>query len=375
MNHQDTTHTQARASQELLLDPSAAEHSRTLTPAGAELLPSASACSVSIGVVRGLVEAVERAGVSRSRFLAAASLPSDLLDALEARIPLAQIQQLCELAVSETCDPALGLHWAGWLSERMFVPVSHLIAHSKSLRHGFELLAQFFPLLCDHAAYRVVETDQQVVVQRLNGPGESTCYRRFNAEIMVGGFWRLIATFSGFAVPGHACFEHAPPPEQAEYQQFFGRAVAFEQRFTGVVFDRALLDASAPQKDEGVLEALQQVAERRMLRINRSAPYALRVRELVVSGFREGTDMQRTARALDMSARSLRRHLLAEGKSYNDVINEALSIVATRLLRDDRRTIQEVAYELGFSEMSAFYRAFKRWTGTTPRAWREQQRV
>jgi AraC-like DNA-binding protein len=71
-----------------------------------------------------------------------------------------------------------------------------------------------------------------------------------------------------------------------------------------------------------------------------------------------------------MSVRSLRRQLEAEGKSFGDVHDEALANVAQRLLRDRRRTVQQVAFEMGFSDPSAFHRAFKRWTGTTPKAYR-----
>lgn len=90
-------------------------------------------------------------------------------------------------------------------------------------------------------------------------------------------------------------------------------------------------------------------------------------------GFPHRTDMQSVARALDISVRSLRRRLEAEGKSYNDILNEALATVAKHLLNDPRRTIQEVAYDMGFSDPSTFHRAFKRWTGVTPSAYRESQ--
>jgi AraC-like DNA-binding protein len=63
----------------------------------------------------------------------------------------------------------------------------------------------------------------------------------------------------------------------------------------------------------------------------------------------------------------------AEGKSYNTVEKDALAIVARRLLRDEQRSIQEAAYEMGFSDTTAFHRAFKRWTGTTPSAYQESR--
>jgi hypothetical protein len=168
--------------------PPLGEPSATMTPQGTALPGNAVESKASVGVVRGLVEAIERAEVERERFAAAAGLRLDELGGAEARVSVAELQRLCALAVELSDDPLLGLHWAGWLTERMFVPVSHLIAHSKSLRQGFELLAQYLPLLCDHVAYRIFEGEDEVVLQRLPLPDESPLFRQFSSEIMVGGF-------------------------------------------------------------------------------------------------------------------------------------------------------------------------------------------
>jgi AraC-like DNA-binding protein len=140
------------------------------------------------------------------------------------------------------------------------------------------------------------------------------------------------------------------------------------------VFDRALLDTASPHNDQDVHEALRAVAERRMSRLAEHAPYALRVRELLLQrGCRERIDMPTVACSLGLSERSLRRRLAAEGRSYSDVENAVFAIVAKHLLGDRQRTIQETAYEMGFSDTTAFHRAFKRWTGTTPSAYRESR--
>lgn len=81
-------------------------------------------------------------------------------------------------------------------------------------------------------------------------------------------------------------------------------------------------------------------------------------------------DMPAVARALGLSARSLRRRLIEEGTTFREVVDSALGTLARRLVSDEERAIEDAAYAMGFSHPSAFHRAFKRWTGATPAALR-----
>jgi AraC-like DNA-binding protein len=332
------------------------------------------ASTVSVRVVLGLIEAVEQSGIARAQFLRAAQLAPEQLKAIEARLPRSTVYRLSELAMDLTNDPAFGLHWAERLSEGTFVPISHLIAHSASLRRGFASLAEFYRLLSDHAGYQLVEQGDKVTVRVTHLGGESVRLQRFNSEMMVVGFFRLLRNVCMHARPDCVSFAYAAPDYQAEYARVFEQEIRFDQPFTGIVFDRALFDAPAPHQDDDVHEALQALAKRRLLRITQRTSYAERVREhLVQHGSEPGTGMESVAHALGMSVRSLRRRLAAEGQAYADLVNEALAIVAKHMLRDKQRTIQETAFEMGFADTSSFHRAFKRWTGTTPGAYQEAQ--
>jgi AraC-like DNA-binding protein len=329
--------------------------------------------TVSIRVVRGLVAALELHGVPRSVFLESAQLCEEQLASAEARFTRAEVYRLCELAIDMTADPALGLHWAEKQPGCTFNPLSDLITHAPTLRHGLDALCHFHPLLSDDASFQLSESADKATFRCSHLSGAPPRVQRFASEMFVLGHFQLLRSFDVDARVERASFEYAAPSYHAEYTRVFEGAELFEQPITGIVFDRALLDAPSPYKDEDMYDALRAIAERHMLHTQR-ASFALRVRELLVRQRSTGRGEMRTvARALGLSVRSLRRRLVAEGVSYTSVANDALAMVAKHYLVDEQYSIQQTAYEMGFSDPRAFHRAFKSWTGMTPDAFRNSR--
>jgi AraC-like DNA-binding protein len=322
--------------------------------------------SMSLLIVRGLVEAVEQVGVSRTELLRIAQLDPTDLDYEEACVPRSVVYRLCERAMELTGDPAFGLHWIEHLCAAAFNPVSHLVAHAANLRQGLESLHRFHRLLNDQPSFRLFEHDDKVTVECFNLGGASLGMQRVASEMLVFGIVRLIRSFCPQARVDDVSFAYPAPEYHGEYTRLLALVPLFGQLQTRIVFDRALMNASSLHKDEDVHEALRAIAERRILRLIEHAPFTLRVRDLLVEQGPTHPDMDRIARALGLSKRSLRRRLVSEGSSYKAIVKEALAIVAKRYLREKRLTIQETAYEMGFADSSTFHRAFKRWTGNTP---------
>jgi AraC-like DNA-binding protein len=98
---------------------------------------------------------------------------------------------------------------------------------------------------------------------------------------------------------------------------------------------------------------------------------ASRVREVLLHRHPpQRIDLRSTCRLLGVHERTLRRHLAAEGTSFAAIVSDTLLVVAKRYLIDERRTIRETAADLGFADKASFHRAFKRWTGMTPKSYR-----
>lgn len=328
--------------------------------------------SVSVIAVRALLDAVGHMGGPRADLLRELGGLAESLHNDEARVPLAELCRVCELALDLTGDSALGLHWAEQVRPVAFAPVSHMIAHAPSLRNAFALLSRFGQLFSDQPFVTLTEGPDVAVVRACDWMAVSPRLQAFSAEVILGGITKMLRAMFGEADVLGVSLAYAAPSHAAEYERVFETVVRFDQPFSGLLLRRARLDHPAPHVDTDVQLALEAIAERRLERVTRHVSYSFAVREILRRNMPDRISMVAVARSLGLSVRSLRRQLAADGTSFRRLEYAVFESISKSLLRDRQRTIQEVAYELGFSDVTTFHRAFKRWTGVTPGDFRER---
>jgi AraC-like DNA-binding protein len=328
--------------------------------------------SVSILVARALVEAVEGAHFDVSEFLAAARFDPKRLEEVDGRLQQTEYDSLVERALDFTGDGALGLRMGVAAKSLSYSLPVHVVFQAPSLREGLKVAAQYYRLFTDERPWIIEEGAQAVSIKVTGATGSPRC-RRFGAEVAVSAIHRMIQHFAPLARPQFAAFEFPAPSHRSEYTLVFGGRERFEQPFTGIVIDPAVMDERQSNRDDELHALLQGQAAKRLAELDRAASYAAKVREYVTTIPERAHDTASIARALGISPRSLRRRLFEEGVTFRDVVERALASLATRLLVDEGKTIQEAANVMSFSEPSAFCRAFKRWTGSTPTQYQSAQ--
>lgn len=170
-------------------------------------------------------------------------------------------------------------------------------------------------------------------------------------------------------------FAHPRPDDVRPYEAFFGCEVLFGQPEPGVRCGIELLAMPLRSPDRALISLLEQHADALLARLPRQEEIVARLRKAISDALRDGEpDIEKISATLSCSSRTLQRRLLAAGTSFRAELNLVRHELASAYLRDPRLQIVEIALLLGYSEHSAFTRAFREWTGSTPQEARQRLR-
>jgi AraC-like DNA-binding protein len=320
-------------------------------------------------VVARLLELAVAAGMDRGTLLAITGLAeADLADG-DARIPYSIVVALWEAAGAHTGDPDLGLHWSAGLQTRDWGLVGYAMSFSDTLGAALGRLERYCRILTDSAEFslerlgdqHVAATDTAVTL----GCRPSIDYR-LGAVLR---FSRMITRVD--VIPVEARFTYPQPASILVHRELFRCPLSFGQTQSRVVLHARDLELPIPRGDETLAGYLSEHTEAVRRSLITGTSVRERVRTAVWGSLSEGKPtLRQVAKALEMSHRSLQRHLANEGTSLNREVDDIRKRVALAALKDRRHSVEEVAFFLGYAEPSTFFRSFRRWTGTTPHRYR-----
>ena len=166
-------------------------------------------------------------------------------------------------------------------------------------------------------------------------------------------------------------FNYKTPGDISEYDRIFRCPIKFEADKNALLFDTKFLDYPIQQPNKELLNLFEKQAQKTLKALTKQESFSEKVSSLYIKLLQEKPpSIEEVARSLKISVRKLQMHLENEGTSYKDLLNNIRRELAFGYLSDKQISIAEISYLLGFSEPSAFHRAFKRWTGNTPGQYR-----
>lgn len=319
-----------------------------------------------------IVQAVSARGVEPRALAQKARFDLDRASDPDARIPLEVETLLWEEASAACSDAAFGLHAAETVRPGAFDVLDYAVRTAPTLRASLDRAARYNRLLHDAAVFTVRDVGEVTRVEHglaLAGATQS----RHAAEFTLATFVVIGAQMLGAPVRARAVeFRHAAPDGSVvgEHERIFSTTPRFSAAVNAIELDRELVQQPLPSADPALWRVIERHAEALLAaRPDPAESVQQRVRKHLASalGASEGdATLAAMAERLHMSERSLQRRLAEEGASFDALLEDLRRELALRYLGDPKIAIAEVAYLLGYSEPSAFHRAFKRWTGKTP---------
>jgi AraC-like DNA-binding protein len=325
---------------------------------------------VSTILARALIEAVEASAVPLEDFLRAAGVSVDQFESSYGFIEVSELDRLIQHAVAISGDAAFGLHWIERSAMMKFDLLATATAYAPTLRAALSCVLRFQTLLSERAELALIERERSVLL-RFTPVTSTELSARVRAELGISGLVRLMRHVRApEAAVLRVAFAHGAPSYAAEYTRLLGPRVRFAQAYSGIEIDAAWLDRPVHHANVELYQLLTLQAREVLTRSQARVGYADQLRDLLRRLSPRLPDMREAARALALSERSLRCRLAEEGCSYATILCEQRQQRAQQLLAASARPIRQIAADVGFTSCAAFFRAFKRWTGESPAAYR-----
>jgi AraC-like DNA-binding protein len=276
-------------------------------------------------------------------------------------------------AVELSGDPCIGLH----LGEEMPVYkgqiLEYLFLSSQTFGDGLRRVLNYQRLISDALHGQVTETPSPCLTSYFSEHQHATSHL---AEAMVLGLIKgFQAVTDGTFKPEKIVFNHPPNTDIAEYQRIFQCPVEFNAKSFQLFFPASMLSYRSLYAEPELLNLHIQAADQH-LAVLQQQDLITEVRSQLGALLESGeTTLANVANRLGVTPRHLRHQLDLAGTSFQRLLNDYRHRLARRLLSQTDEGISEIVYLTGFSEPSTFYRAFRRWEGTTPIEYRQQHRV
>lgn len=323
---------------------------------------------IAVQVARSLINYCERKGLNRSELLRVASLSEDQLNDARLLIDIQRYEDLYQFGSEEMSDPLLGFHFGQQFEADRWGVLGYIALTSQSLASAMDSQYQFQSLSGNMGAPLSTQEDAVTVLQWVPA---YNCSHHMCEQIVTGlvSLARILTNNPEFG-PCRVNFTHKPVGEKRHYEEYFGCNVQFASSFNGLTITNEFLSVPLRRSDPETHKMLVAHAQSLLTQQSFTSPLEV-IKDYVIKTLPDHVpEIEEVADYLNLSVRSTQRKLQEYGTSFSQVLDAIRKELAITYLQQTQNSVLYISERLGFSEQSAFQRAFKRWTGDTPRQFR-----
>lgn len=323
----------------------------------------------------GVERAIARTGISAHRVFELAGVDPARIADPSLRLELVDYCRLFDTAARQTGDDFFGARFGQWFTPTNFSAVGALVANSPTVRDALSTLARCYRWIQENSSLQfivhrdVASLEYQICDARI-------AHKHQDAELTIAAFCGLLRHFLGPTwQPLETHFEHGRGVRR-DYKNVFGQAVSFDQTINAILIDRKFLDLPMPRPDARVFAEVHALVSRQLAAVDSEDPWRTDrdsrlglLAHVIESQCKTGdVSIAAVAKRVGRTVHGLRSHLKDCDAAFDELVLSVRQSVALRYVEESDHDLTEIALMLGYSELSAFSRAFKRWHGASPNA-------
>ncbi len=299
-------------------------------------------------------------------FLGRVGIPAAVLTQHNVEVADIKYVELLE-TVAREANPTIGLDMGDAVELRDLGVLGHALAACQSVGQALEVFARYLYVFSQSNKFRLDVAKNQAVCTYSVSILQPDLVRQ-DAEFAISVVTHSIFDLVGKRpTPRLIEFCHSRLPSARKHERFFGCEVAFGRAANRIHFSRNVLDAPVLSADAGLLEALKFYLDDRLITRSEEEDTVVKTRHLISTSLTYGIPtVERIAERMGISGRSLQRRLAERGFLFSDMVEATCRPIAMDYVCNTEYALTDIALMVGYNDLSAFSRAFRRWTGKSP---------
>ncbi len=328
--------------------------------------------SIPLYFIQSVLKHAAQQGYDTDRLLRRSRISPRLLALPNARVDAAQFAKLQSDTMREMGDEMLGYLNAP-LNLGSWSVVCHWMINKKTLGQAMKRFCLFYTLIERGLHPKMSVTGKEISITFEPWPSEKTTLDCYAYELTLFSFHRFCCWLTQSMLPiERITLDYDKPAHVHEYRKMFlGTPLAFNAQACTLVFKRQLLEQPIQQSMETLTQFLRKPLLNILINNYRGNSWIDRTKSIIGEDLSHLPTLTQVAAQLNMNTKKLRRLLNEEGTSFSELKVELRRDLAIYHLSKQTMSIEDIAHKTGFSEASAFIRAFKMWTGVTPYTYRK----
>ncbi len=340
-----------------------------------DITPSPSGIRVTVTVLKQMFLYLASLGINSEEFLHSLGIDPKMAKSPDGYMSIETYLHIEDAAAAYTQDPYFGLHMGEYAEPGSWSILGYLMMNCRNLGEAFEKSGRYSRVIGN-----LIGGQAQLRINKIRVISTTPSYApkmsRHCFESAYASGVRMMRTLSGLELnPLEVTFQSPQPESTAEYERVFRCPVIFGHKYNSISIHPSLLRTPILLPNPELLATFENYAQQFLAELDRQDEYTQNVTRIILENLdNENLSIKLVAKEMSISVRTLQNRLKAEGVVFSDLLTDVRQQLAKKYLHEDY-SVEEITYLLGFSEPSVFRKAFKRWTGITPREFREQSPI